>query len=114
MIENGRVIAEGTSDELKAQVGGERLEIRLDDPAESAAALTALEPSPTASRGRGLDRARPAAARRGAVADAVRGLDEAGVGIDDIGVAPADARRRVPDTHRAQGRGGGSGAGGEP
>ena len=42
VLENGRVIAEGTSDELKAQVGGDRLEIQLDDPAESAAALTAL------------------------------------------------------------------------
>src|SRR6476469_5520980 len=42
VLENGRVIAEGTSDELKAQVGGDRLEIQLDDPAESAAALTAV------------------------------------------------------------------------
>ena len=31
VIDHGLVIAEGTSDELKAQVGGDRLEIRLDD-----------------------------------------------------------------------------------
>ena len=30
VIDHGLVIAEGTSDELKAQVGGERLEIRLE------------------------------------------------------------------------------------
>ena len=34
VIDHGRVIAEGTSDELKDQVGGERLEVQLDDPAE--------------------------------------------------------------------------------
>ena len=82
MLENGRVIAEGTSDELKAQVGGDRLEIQLDDPAESAAALTALaaiadgEPSVEGSTVRV-----PLRRRRGAIADAVRSLDEAGVGI---------------------------------
>ena len=32
VIDHGKVIAEGTSDELKARVGGERLEIALDDP----------------------------------------------------------------------------------
>jgi ABC-2 type transport system ATP-binding protein len=87
VLENGRVIAEGTSDELKAQVGGDRLEIQLDDPAESSAALTALaaiaggEPSVEGSTVRV-----PLRRRRGAIADAVRGLDEAGVGIVDIGV----------------------------
>ena len=33
VIDHGRVIAEGTSDELKDRVGGERLEVRLDDAA---------------------------------------------------------------------------------
>jgi ABC-2 type transport system ATP-binding protein len=31
VIDHGRVIAEGTSDELKDRVGGERLEVRLDE-----------------------------------------------------------------------------------
>ncbi len=46
VIDHGLVIAEGTSDELKAQIGGERLEIRLDEPSrcsEAAAALAAYD-----------------------------------------------------------------------
>ena len=31
VIDHGRVIAEGTPDELKDRVGGERLEVTLDD-----------------------------------------------------------------------------------
>ena len=34
VIDHGLVIAEGTSDELKARVGGDRLEIRLEDSAQ--------------------------------------------------------------------------------
>ena len=42
VIDHGKVIAEGTSDELKDRVGGERLEVRLGDPAHEAPALKAL------------------------------------------------------------------------
>src|SRR3712207_1671469 len=38
VVDQGVVIAEGTSDELKAQVGGELLEIRLSDGADPAPA----------------------------------------------------------------------------
>ena len=31
VIDHGNVIAEGTSDELKDRIGGERLEVRLED-----------------------------------------------------------------------------------
>ena len=31
VIDHGKVIAEGTPDELKDRVGGERLEVRLED-----------------------------------------------------------------------------------
>ncbi len=43
VIDHGRVIAHGTADELKAQVGGERLELTVADPATlaRAAAITA-------------------------------------------------------------------------
>ena len=37
VIDHGRVIAHGTADELKAQVGGERLELTVADPAETLA-----------------------------------------------------------------------------
>src|SRR5215213_2101716 len=42
VIDHGNVIAEGTSDELKDRVGGERLEVRLEDDGHAA------EPEPTA------------------------------------------------------------------
>jgi len=84
VIDQGLVIAEGTPDELKAQVGGDRLEIRLCEGADREAAVAALAPL---ARERpqvddGLLRA-PVAERR-VIAEAVRRLDDAGVAIDDI------------------------------
>jgi len=42
VIDLGRVIAEGTSDELKARIGGEVLELNIEDPAQVPLALEAL------------------------------------------------------------------------
>src|SRR5829696_5554728 len=42
VIDHGLVIAEGTSDELKARVGGDRLEVKLEDRDRSDAAVAAL------------------------------------------------------------------------
>jgi ABC-2 type transport system ATP-binding protein len=87
VIDHGRVIAEGTSDELKRRVGGERIEVRPCDGARAEAALSALSAlasdRPTIEDG--VVRV-PVAERSGAIADAVRRLDQAGVAIDDIGV----------------------------
>src|SRR4051794_21297202 len=44
VIDHGRVIAEGTPDELKDRVGGERLEVRLTDATQAGPAATALAP----------------------------------------------------------------------
>jgi ABC-2 type transport system ATP-binding protein len=85
VIDHGLVIAEGTPDELKRQVGGERLEIHLDDPAradEALVALAELGDSPPVLED-GFVRV-PVRGRSGAIAHAVRRLDEAGVPIDDI------------------------------
>jgi ABC-2 type transport system ATP-binding protein len=87
VIDQGLVIAEGTPDELKRQVGGERLDIRLCNPAEGDAALTVL----TAFDGEqpyvedGSVRV-PLRERQGAIAKAVRELDDAGIAIDDMAV----------------------------
>jgi len=60
VIDDGRVIAEGTSDELKAQIGGHRVVVALVDAADSAAAREVLarygagEPQ-VSSDGRGID-----------------------------------------------------------
>jgi ABC-2 type transport system ATP-binding protein len=87
VIDHGLVIAEGTSDELKTQVGGERLEIRLDDGRSREQAIAALRPiseeEPVCEDG--VLRV-PLRTGRGAIADAVRRLDETGVGIEDIAV----------------------------
>ena len=45
----------------------------------------------------------PLRERSGAIAEAVRRLDDAGLTIDDIAVAP-DARRRVPAADGPSGR----------
>ena len=85
VIDHGLVIAEGTPDELKAQVGGERLEIRLSDYArgdEAVAALAGLDcGTPVLEDGAVLVQLRD---RDGAIAESVRRLDEAGLEIDDI------------------------------
>jgi ABC-2 type transport system ATP-binding protein len=82
VIDHGKVIAEGTSDELKDRVGGERLEVRLHDPADEAKALEAL--------GNGAHGEFPLVIIPGGgnVAQTVRTLDDAGVAVDDV------ARRR--------------------
>jgi daunorubicin resistance ABC transporter ATP-binding subunit len=49
VLDHGRVIASGTADELKAQVGGDRLELRTrpgDDPAILATAMAGLGSAP--------------------------------------------------------------------
>jgi ABC-2 type transport system ATP-binding protein len=85
VIDHGRVIAEGTPDELKDRVGGERLEIRLETPAQAEPAVAALasmaDDPPTVESGLvtvGVRR------RGGAIVEAVRRLDRAGIGVEDI------------------------------
>src|ERR671933_1278266 len=44
VIDDGRVIAEGSSDDLKRRVGGERIELKLEDGGQCAAAVEVLAP----------------------------------------------------------------------
>ena len=88
VIDHGRVIAEGTSDELKDRVGGERLEVALPTPVDAERAVEAL-----ATLGDGdrpvADGARVRVAitrRTGVIADAVRRLDAAGIDVEDLTV----------------------------
>jgi ABC-2 type transport system ATP-binding protein len=83
VIDHGNVIAEGTADELKDRVGGERLEVRLEDPADAERALGALAEMAD-ERPEFADGVVRVAVRRrsGVIAEAVRRLE--GVGIDDI------------------------------
>jgi ABC-2 type transport system ATP-binding protein len=88
VIDRGRVIAEGTPDELKDRVGGERLEVRLTDAAMAPRAADALatlcREEPPVTEGNVVKLA--VRRRSGLIVEAVRRLDEAGVGVDDIGV----------------------------
>ena len=87
VIDQGLVIAEGTPDELKVQVGGDRLEVHLCDGHRGEEAIPVLAPiaseSPSADNG---VISVPLRERSGAIADAVRRLDDAGLTIDDIAV----------------------------
>jgi ABC-2 type transport system ATP-binding protein len=88
VIDHGRVIAEGTSDELKDRVGGERLEVTLGEGAAHQAAIAALAPLAEGEAPQLHERTVRVAVRRraGLIADVVRRLDAAGVGIEDIAI----------------------------
>jgi ABC-2 type transport system ATP-binding protein len=87
VIDHGRVIAEGTPDELKGRVGGERLEVTLDSYDQEPAAIEALAPlaeeRPKCEHGILV---MPLNRSAGGIAEAVRRLDAASVGVADIAV----------------------------
>jgi ABC-2 type transport system ATP-binding protein len=85
VIDHGNVIAQGTSDELKSEIGGERLELTLADrdDAERAAAVIAEMALDRPVIEDGVVHA-TMRQRSGTIAEAVRRLDEADVGVDDI------------------------------
>ena len=78
-----QVIAEGTSDELKARMGGERLEVKLRDTGDEEKAIQALKGICD-----DVHAEFPLVTVPGniPVAHAVRALDDAGVTIDDVAV----------------------------
>jgi ABC-2 type transport system ATP-binding protein len=85
VIDQGTVIAAGTSDELKDRVGGERLEVHLEDDSDAERAMGALAEI-SEERPSHEDHTVRAAVRRrsGIIADAVRRLDDVDVCIEDI------------------------------
>jgi ABC-2 type transport system ATP-binding protein len=85
VIDHGQVIAEGSSDELKDQVGGESLEVTLEAAGDAEAAIAALvEVCSAPPELDGVVLKVPVAKRKGTIALAVERLNAAGVGIDDI------------------------------
>ena len=89
VIDHGKVIAEGTADELKRQVGGERVEVVVRNPEALGRARDLL------SRHGGREvtveehtRRLTAPAERGAgeLVEVIRALDEADIAIDDVGL----------------------------
>ncbi|WP_353944439.1 ATP-binding cassette domain-containing protein [Streptomyces sp. HUAS MG91] len=87
VVDHGRVIARGTSDQLKAQTGGERVEVVVHEPEHIAAAREIL-----AGFGKGetsvAEHTRkltvPVTGGAKLLAEVIRDLDARGIEIDDI------------------------------
>lgn len=92
VIDRGRIIAEGTPDELKRAVGGDVLHLTVEDRTNLPAALAALrEAFPVADADVSVDAelgtvAVAVADGATALAEAVRALDAHGVPVGDLGV----------------------------
>ena len=87
VIDHGRVIAEGSADELKDQVGGDRVEIVVQDVAQLGAAQEALALLASGAATSDSDRRSvtvPVSGGTGTMLDALRSLDAAGVKLEDI------------------------------
>jgi ABC-2 type transport system ATP-binding protein len=87
VVDHGRVIAEGTSRELKSAIGGAQLDVTLSQ--RSPAALAALEPLVAGTvqvSDDGLHLRAPVPAGGGLATRVVRALDAVGVAVDDVEV----------------------------
>jgi len=89
VIDHGVVIAQGTADQLKAQVGGERLEITVSDLTRMAEARDLIESLALGSctveeHTRHL--IAPVSGGAAVLTDALRRLDRAGIAVDDVGL----------------------------
>jgi ABC-2 type transport system ATP-binding protein len=89
VVDHGKIIARGTADELKSQVGGERIEVVVHGREGMLQAIEILgrlagERPIVDEHTRKLTV--PAHGGAGRLVQVVRDLDEAGIGIDDIGL----------------------------
>jgi ABC-2 type transport system ATP-binding protein len=87
VIDHGRVIAEGTSDELKAQVGGERVEVVVHDAArleETERLLATSAVGETMIDGHTRKVSAPVRGGSAVLVAMIRDLDGAGIAIDDV------------------------------
>ncbi len=89
VIDQGKVIAEGTSTELKATIGGDVLELHLADPSQMSLAAEAVAGmccgEPTFELDVGIVRV-PVESAVGTITDAVRRVDAAGITLADIAI----------------------------
>jgi ABC-2 type transport system ATP-binding protein len=85
VVDHGRIIARGTADQLKSQVGGERIEIVVCSQADVTKAAQVLAPDGAATVEEHRRRITFPTDRGAAeLVDAVRRLDEAGIPADDL------------------------------
>jgi ABC-2 type transport system ATP-binding protein len=107
VIDDGKVIAEGTPAELKASLGGQRLLITLAEGSDASAAAAALRPfatRPVSPDEWGQLVELPVIASDGLATEVIRALDAAGVKVNDIAVrgASLDDVFRTLTGHRAE------------
>jgi ABC-2 type transport system ATP-binding protein len=89
VIDHGRAIARGTADELKSQVGGERIELTIPsagDLAQARAALTPLAAGEVLVDARTRTVTVPVNGGSAALVDAIRLLDGESIKVSDIGL----------------------------
>jgi ABC-2 type transport system ATP-binding protein len=85
VIDHGRVIAQGTADELKSATGGDRIDVVLRDAGQLAVAAALLPGEPVVDEDRRLVSA-PVTDRMAALTETVHALRAAGVEAQDIAV----------------------------
>ncbi|CAL9297980.1 ATP-binding cassette domain-containing protein [Streptomyces sp. SudanB182_2057] len=89
VVDHGRVIAQGTSDQLKARTGGERVEVVVQDRERMATAAEVLRgfgKGETAVEEHTRRLTVPVTGGAKLLAEIIRELDIRGIGIDDIGL----------------------------
>jgi ABC-2 type transport system ATP-binding protein len=89
VVDQGRIIARGTADELKSAVGGERIEVVVRDPgriSDTVALLQRDATGPAEVDGHTRRITVPSSGGATHLMDVVRQLDEQQIAIDDIGL----------------------------
>ena len=92
VIDHGRVIERGTADELKRRVGGEQIEVLVDDAAATRRASSTRWPTSRCGEAQfenetaRTSRASRCGAWQGWCRPSVRELDDAGIEVEDVGV----------------------------
>ncbi|ELP68895.1 daunorubicin resistance protein DrrA family ABC transporter ATP-binding protein [Streptomyces turgidiscabies] len=86
VVDRGRIVADGTPDELKAATGGDRIDVVLRDAGQLGAAVALL---PVPAEGVSVDPDRrllsaPVTDRMAALSGVVRALEEAGIEAEDV------------------------------
>ncbi|MFD3440774.1 ATP-binding cassette domain-containing protein [Streptomyces sp. NPDC058685] len=83
VIDAGRVVADGTADQLKAKLGGDRIDVVLRDAADLPRVAPLLTGETTVDEDRRLISA-PVSDRMAALTETVRALEAAGIDAEDV------------------------------
>ncbi|MER7705016.1 ATP-binding cassette domain-containing protein [Kitasatospora sp. NPDC097605] len=128
VVDHGKVIARGTADQLKAQIGGERIEVVVQRPelvGDAVAALSSYALGEPAVEKNTRRITVPVSGGARVLADVIRELDSRSIEIDDIGLRRptlddvflsltghhTEAEDEEDGAARGEGRGRGNGSG---